>query len=542
MNSRLRDLRSGSSLIAIAAVAAGLCLAASPAGAVDFGDPDSDYYLHLGGWLRNTTGFNLEKEPATGYDEWYNPSMIRNELLLDADAKTGPLKWKFIGRLDREVKTDYLNELENLNNKQSPNGTAGGDAYMEQYDTTTFSQFMREAYTDFDMGSRVHMRLGRQQLVWGESDFFSAMDMIHGYDYRWRLFFENKEEYRKPLYMAHTTVAVPEANSNIDFFLRPGIDPGESIGNSYNIEGGRWIPNPYRGVDFTAFTEYNYHHRDADKDDPTYGIRWKGQAGELGYSLAYMRTFNPDPIMNPSTGAVPQAFGVTNAQSYKGEPVNGTLGDWIYPQINAFGVTGNYYVPAIDAVISAEGVFIPKKPYNYGALNSSLPGWGGVREKDTISSMIRIDKNLDFQDTLGTNRPSLSSLQIFDTWLTNFKESDEVVEFASFAHRKHEHTTYVTWFVLLNFLGDTINPSFVVGVDASNGGGFMIPAVDFAFGDDWRLKLEADLFWDTASKSPSATDSNGVHSNLLGVSEHETAMFGWFHGSDQFVARLTRQF
>ena len=513
----------------------------TPAAAYDIGDPSSDYNVHIGGWLRNWTGFSLDKQSTTGYDKWWDPTMVRNEFLMDVDAKTGLVKWKFIGRFDREIETDYLNQLESLNRIQSPNGLVGRD-YMSQYDTTRFSQAAREAYADFDVGERLNFRIGRQQLVWGESDFFHAMDIIEGFDLRYRLFFENNEEYRKPVFMDHTTIAVPELSGDLDFYVRPGADPGELIGNSYDIEGGRWTPTPYQGVDFTSFTAYNYHSKDANKDDPTYGVRWKGTLGDLGYSLAYIHTFNLDPVMNPATSATTSAFGVSGQQAYKQRPINTTLGDWVYPELDNFGASANYYVGPLDTVFSAESVYTPKRTYNFGELASSLPGWGGIKEKNTYVNMIRADKNLNLQDILGTNRPSLASLQMFDTWITDFKSTDQIVEFASFAHQRHEHETMLTAFILMNYLGDTINPSFVVGVDASNGGGFLIPAVEFVLGDRWRIKAEADLFWDEAHKSPSAVSSTGSHSNLLGISESQTSLFGWFHGDDQFVVRTTYLF
>jgi hypothetical protein len=517
----------------------------SQALALDYADASGDVSAHVGGWLRNWTGFNMDKVPSSEMKtKWWDPAMVRNEILLDMDAKTGPVAWKFIGRFDKEIETDYLHTLDHLNNIQSPNGTVGNGRYMEQVDTNTFLQGAREFYAAFDVGNRLNLRIGKQQIVWGESDFFHAMDIISGFDYRQRLFFENNEEYRKPLMMAKVNLSVPEANGNLDMFVRPGLDPKDSIGSSYNIEGGRWQTTPYNGVDFTAFTQYNLQNPKGNKDDPTYGARWKGDWNEIGYSVAYIRTFNPDPIINPNRNSATQAaFGVNDSNSYGGAPINKMLGDWIYPEINSFGATGNYYVAPVDSVFNVEAVYIPKKPYNYGMLQSSLPGWGGVKEKDTMVSMLRIDKNLNMTPSLlGTNRPSLSSFQVFDTWNMAYNANDQIVQFASFGHVQHEHTTYVTWFAVLNYLGDTINPSFVVGVDASNGGGFLIPAIDFALGDVWRLKFEADLFWDNNSKKQSAVNNLGGHTNPLGISENQAGLFGYFHGDDQFVMRVTRQF
>jgi len=531
-----------STAISISIAAAAFCC---PLKAYAYEYSEGDNSVKVGGWLRNWTGFNLDKVPGSEMkNKWWDPAMIRNELLLDVDAKTGKVGWKFIGRYDREVKTDYLSRLNSEITNQSPNGLSGNGNFMNMYNTTQFLEAAREFYTTFDAGDRINFRLGKQQIVWGESDFFHAMDIISGFDYRQRLFFENNEEYRKPLIMAKANINIPEVNGNLDLFIRPSLDPGSSIGNSYDLQGGRWAVTPYQGVDFTSFTQYNYHAAGADKNDPTYGARWKGEWNEIGYSLAYIKTFNPDPVINPSgMNSTLSAFGVTSTKQWGGQTSNQILGDWVYPEIHAFGGTANYYLDSLDAVFNIESVYVPNKPYNFGQLKSSLPGWGGIIEKDTQVSMLRVDKNINLQNLLGTNRPSLSSFQAFDTWLLNFKSTDQIVQFASMGLPQHEHSTMLTYFIVLNYFGDTVNPSFVVGVDASNGGGFLIPAVDISIGDNWRLKFEADLFWDNHSKSNTTYNANtGVKSNPLGISENQTGLFGWFHGDDQFVARVTRQF
>ena len=143
-------------------------------------------------------------------------------------------------------------------------------------------------------------RCGRQQLVWGERDFFQSMDVVHGYDYRGRLFYENNEEGRKPLMLFNFRLDFYELGGSLNWYIRPGWDRKEDMGSNYNIEGGRWIPHPYRGVDFTQFTTSYRTERDSgDWSDMTYGIRWNGEWGSIGYSFAYMKSFAPAPGVNP---------------------------------------------------------------------------------------------------------------------------------------------------------------------------------------------------------------------------------------------------
>jgi len=550
------------------------------------GDNEPFYNLNMNGYLRTTVGVMLQDNDETKADDKYRMNMAEVTLNLDFDIKTGPLNWKVITRFDKEAQTDYLDDLEERQDAVGLMGNYSGTGahrkgdFMEQYETTDeVFDWLRELYFDVNLlDDRLMVRVGRQQLVWGESDFFQAMDVVHGYDYRGRLFYENNEEWRKPLMLFNFRLDFYELGGSLNWYIRPGWDRKEDMGSNYNIEGGRWIPHPYRGVDFTQFTDsYNTDHDSGDWSDMTYGIRWNGEWGSIGYSFAYMKTFNPAPIVSPRSagatgspssngkafnddGAYGEVFLMTgSSHSYGGyEPTQASvLGDWMYPEIDIFGYTMTGFNSPMDATLSAEIAFIPNKPYNYGSLDSILPGWNGVIEKDTINMMFRIDKEFKWMDSLGTHRPSLSSVQLFDTWILSHDDKDEIVEFASFGAQKKEHTAYLTIFTLMNFHRDTINPSFVAGTDLTKGGGFAIPAVELVYGDDWRLKAELNLWWNDgdAKKSCKNLGNTGGGSTcqygalgadsghaLLGKSENSAGFMDYFAGDNQLVFKVTRQF
>ncbi len=565
--------------------------------APSYGGDEPTYGFNYSGYLRETIGVSLEDHDETSADDKWRMTQAKTTLQLDFDIKTGPLNWKVVTRFDKEVQTDYMDDLEDRSNYTSDefgitgnygkNGIKGD--YMEQYDTIDETMdWLREVYFDVNLfDDRLFVRVGRQQLVWGESDFFQAMDVVHGYDYRGRLFYENNEEWRKPLMLFNFQLAMDEFNGTLNWFIRPGWDRAEDMGSNYNIEGGRWIPHPYRGVDFTSFTNsYRTDHDSGDWDDTTYGIRWNGTWGSIGYSFAYMKTFNAAPIVNPRSSADGDDlfyhgfWGVEgDTQAYGGDEPSGgqscdssswldgylvegpggynlcpsggsVLGDWMYPEIDVYGFTVNGFNQTMDATLSAEIAYIPNKPYNYGSLDSDLPGWNGVKEKDTINLMLRIDKEFKWMETLGTHRPSLSSIQLFDTWVLAHDDDDELVEFASFGAPKKEHQAYLTIFTLLNFNRDTINPSFVAGTDLSRGGGFMIPAVEFVMGDDWRFKVEADLWWNDGDKKKmcgsgvtnDGSCDTGIGEQNLGKRENSAGFMDWFADDNQLVFKLTRQF
>ncbi|MBI2312614.1 MAG: LysR family transcriptional regulator [Betaproteobacteria bacterium] len=513
---RLRMSATGLALAALGLGWQGVYAAEKEAG---IGGAEENF--HLGGYARGWVSMNLQDIPETAGDDRYKPSMIRGSVLLDADLKTGPAKWKAIARLDREYKTSYLKDLEAL---RATTGTLGGDDpnIMDNYNQAE----LREAYVDFNPTDRLSIRLGKQQIVWGESDFFHAMDLVHGYDLSWRLFFEGEnEEWRKPLVLMSARLQVPEAKGQIHGYIRPGLDPCKDIGNTYDIRGGRWFFQPYRGFDLTAFTAKDCEHPDGDYRDVTGGIRWSAEAGPVNYSVAYLRTFSADPVANSAFAPFLKA------------PA-GPVFDLIHPKIDVLGATVSGYSAGLDAVLSAEAAYIKDQPFNVGQGPLLAPtqgaaaglGLGGIKKKNVLSTMLRADKNLHFERVLGTNRPSLSSVQLFDTWVLNHKDSDDLVRLFAYGSPLKEHSTILTAWTVLNYKGDTINPGLAVGFDLTNGGGFLIPSVDFVFGDKWRLKVEADIFWRKGAASVPFDPNPNVQ------------LFGYFANNSQLVARLTRLF
>lgn len=514
----------GTSLLCCSLVA----VAAEPAGT-----DENDNSFHLGGYARVWSSFNLKDQPDTTGNDRGKLSMLRGSVLLDADAKTGPINWKAIGRLDREYKTEYIQNLEDLTKLKTPGGP--GSHVMDQYNRGD----LREFYADLNVSERVKLRLGKQQVVWGESDFFRAMDIVHGYDLRWRSFLEGEnEELRKPLILANALIQVPEANGTAQVIVRPGWDRDKDIGNTYDLYGGRWTLQSFVGADFLNAGQtmaYDYRHPAGNTKDVTGGFRWKGSAGAINYSLAYLKTFNPDPIVN-------SAFA-----PYQKAPSN-PFGDWIFPKIDIIGVTASTQVQPIDSVLSTELVFIKDAPYNVGlgtpgskfqpapfGTRNTIGGFGGVVTKNTLVSMFRLDKNLNLKSLIGTSADSFFTVQVFDKWILGFERADEIVDLAGYNAPKSRHSTIITGVLATNFKSNTVNPTLAAGYDITHGGGFVIPSVDFVMGDKWRLKVEADLFFYRDQRTPDI-------GSVSGLSESNTHLFGALAHHDQLLLRLTRQF
>lgn len=528
-------------LPSVAVSAALSVMALSSAHAAEAAAGAGDFNYAISGYVRGWLSMNLENQEE--YKQAFGAntkrhargklSMVRGSILVDNDASWNGLKFKAIARLDKEYKTNYLQDLEdmratNASGPASPLYQGRGKSITDNYNNFDFREFWVEA----PIGDRTTVKFGRQQLVWGESDFFQAMDVVHGYNLSWRLFFEGEnEEWRKPLILLSTKIRVPEANGLLAAYIRPGLDRCEDMGNTYDVRGGRWFFAPYRGFDASRInTVTNCETKGADKDKWTYGIRWQGEYAGVNYSVAYLKAAAGDPVVNSGIGAPGTA--------YKGVKAKGSVSDFIHPNIDVIGATVSGYSDALDAVLSAEMAYVIDQPYNVGTgafnpgnIGIGNPGLGlnGIKEKDLLIAMLRADKNLKFEDILGTTRPSFSSIQIFSRQIMNFKKSDDLARLFFWGTKRKENDTILTMFTVLNYQNDEINPGFAVGFDLVNGGGFAIPSVSMTFGDKWLAKLEADIFWDSASNG---TQFSGESSQL----------FGYFKGSSQLALRVTRQF
>ncbi|HQX06319.1 MAG TPA: hypothetical protein PL024_02545 [Thauera sp.] len=517
------------------------------------------------GYLREHISWNLENpylmdtEDPNGLvgarskgNYRYDPSMVRTTLKLNLFKNFGSSQFNISGRAAREIETGYLKDLQKAMDQNAASDFFSGrrQSSVNLMDDVYNDVELRELWWQTEVTPTTTLKLGKQQVVWGETDFFQSLDVVHGYDNRIRSFLEpENEDVRKPLWMVNLTERFDSVGGMMQALFIPGsVNRARDRGNSYDLEGGRWANNPNKGITFDTATfgadvPYNFDHKAADMDDASYGFRWKGMADEWEYSLAWFHGPSVNPVINPNPnsplGVGDAASGRKFVGAYKNDyrsDSGSTVGELIYPFVDVFGVTANRYLESLDAVFSTEISYIPKSPYNVGIQAGEkggcafFPGFCGVVEKNVLKTMVRLDKQLALQSYLGTSRPSFFSMQLFNTWITSYDRDEEVVNLAGFSGRAKEFSTIVTAILATNYDNDRINPSLAVGTDLTYGGGFVIPSVEFAYGNNWRVRVEADLFFNDERQERSLQNFNN------------TNLFGYFNGNDQLVVRATYQF
>ncbi|HWU67345.1 MAG TPA: DUF1302 family protein, partial [Stenotrophobium sp.] len=233
-------------------------VAASPLVLAD--DNGGEDRFHLDGYLREEVSVNAKNwQDTPNYNDQGKVSMARTTLRLNLDFKVSDAVTVVAkGRAAREIDTPFLKHLQSL----------GGNSYRGKNLTDLYNDVdLREWYADIKASDRVKFRIGKQQIVWGETDFFVANDLAQGYDDVWRSFLEPaNEELRKGNIILKTNIDVPEANGGIEAFLRPGWDRKRDIGTEIDVYGGRWSSQPYAGVDFRNIDPYAWHNTKADID------------------------------------------------------------------------------------------------------------------------------------------------------------------------------------------------------------------------------------------------------------------------------------
>lgn len=597
-----------------------------------------DANLNLSGYLRQYVSMNLQDPVEVPGDDTGDISMVRTQVRGDFKG-TNVFKLPAGGvdifmsvRLVGEQDTLYQDKLADIDkyaaryptrpglgtgNFQSgaygytsadgANG-AGACCAGDYTDYYMYHQFpVRELYADVPLiKNRLNLRFGKQQIVWGETDFFQGTDLMHGFDYTWRSFLEpENEELRKPLIMANFQLQVPEANGSLQVVLRPGWDRADDIGTNFDIHGGRWSQSGQRGVDFSSVLNYNYHHPKGDVDDPTGGIRWQGIWGDINYSLLWLHNFTPDPVINSCSAGKPSdpannicywapggladfLYGVlapdpgvgllrTATHTFGPEPTPSArqrssvyrtfyLGDIIYPIVDTFGGTMSAYVPFLDAVFSAEAAYTIDKPFHTGGAEAvssraAFPGLSGIITKDILRTMFRLDYQARWTQKLpliGTARPSFLSFQLFNTLILDYNKADDIVNVGHARHLK-EYSPLLTTILSLPYHNDRFIVGLVGAFDMEDlGNGLFAPTAEWVIGDHFRLKAELDWFFNDGAKTnpsngvralpltgplPASTMPTGTFTEpLCRGNGCDASVFGFFEGSNQFMLRATYQF
>ncbi len=173
-------------------------------------------------------------------------------------------------------KPDYFNYIVEGGKKPNPLEWTGRD----------YQVYFPALILDYNRGP-VNLRIGNQQIAWGQALFYRVFDVVDGLDLRRHLVLDYaQEEYadeRVPALGIRTSWQVNE-ELLFDSFVQkfqPSIYPNPNT--PYNV-----IPSQFTVHDL--YVQGNYD------DKVNFGLRFKGNYGQWGFQAAGVRRYNPDGV------------------------------------------------------------------------------------------------------------------------------------------------------------------------------------------------------------------------------------------------------
>lgn len=210
---------------------------------------------------------------------------------------------------------------------------SNGEATYLSYSNEDYMIDIPALYFDYSKGP-LWVRIGQQQIAWGEALFFRVADVANGLDLRRHLFFDlGAEEYAD------------------ERLASPGVRATYRVNDTWEVEGFAQMFQPTvlptRGspmsVVYNPFGLNNHDGFQKVKDQVNVGFRALGTFGDLGVQVFAVSRHNPDPIFSLSPGG--QTDGPFGDAPF---PVGGTPG-------TSFADQAFVYYQYVDGVPVAAG-------------------------------------------------------------------------------------------------------------------------------------------------------------------------------------------
>jgi hypothetical protein len=286
-------------------------------------------------------------------------------------------------------------------------------------DALKWENVLREAYIDVDFADiPLSLRLGRQQIVWGETDNFRLLDRVNALDLTWHLQQEIEigrgwDQLRIPYWMMKWLYRLDDVGPVSNAFLEGFWNPGDWYPNKRRfLPYSPWslpLVNPIpealstleRGT--VLFRQGDYTRNPADNSQV--GVRFSGFTAGINFTMAYLyQRWAGDDGSN--TGFLRADLDPTSANAAL---ANGQLPAWYStPYTHVFGVSGNYFEEHTEAVLKSEMVYILGAPFNDGDKRSPI----------LPSQLFGISKRDMWQGVIGFDRPTwIRFLNPNATWL-----------------------------------------------------------------------------------------------------------------------------
>ena len=476
-----------------------------------------DKKLSISGYVQNQSSYRLGGDS----DQWVSSE---NRLQVEIDAKLHPnvtMFGVFRGMYDAvydlrsdsdQWKRDYAGSRDNLSTEYK----------------------VRELFMNVAMGNW-NFRIGKQQVVWGETDGLRLMDIINPLDMRRQFTTRDWSDIRIPQTMVKATYGIdPMNNSFLELLWNPGnierdkiyFDTTMSndykspwtISNSQDLVGLQ----PLRAGGLVGIVEEDTPEW-INVNKSEFGARLGGEGGGWFLTLNYWQGFSKSPVVESNLTPL--------------EPFLASLGGHpLFPpppfQYLTFPLPLPFKLEYLrERVVGftfnkATGLWVWRGEFaTYLDKHYNKTGFTGIAgfmpditvvERTLQASMLGFDyKRLI--TWLNPEKMFFISGQVFNHHIFDY---DEELRFGPYAQKPREDSYALSLLVNTEYHVGRIVPEVLVVYDAAATGWYIKPRVEFKYGQHWRPEIGALVFTGDQYELP----------------------FGELNNNDEIYVRLKYQF
>lgn len=367
---------------------------------------DKDRTCHLSGELQTRGSWRTEDSKgftspsvAAGHTVQHR-SLLYVEVNHDLKNVNWPADFKVKYHLRARFLYEGIYDYGPSNFRNLPNKN-----YIEDIDDFKWDAALWEAYADISRGP-LFLRLGRQNLSWGETDVFRLLDSINPLDNTFGGIFEDLDDRRIPLIMARSSYNFgrvgPVASFTWEGFWVPGaldnnVSPYSPPGTPYELP----IPPAADGSVPGIVTLYDRLDNPSEKSSSSrWGVRLQGVLGNnLTVAVAHYKSFLDDPagrfVVDRQGALLPLPLTASAVAVEK-----------VFKRVRITGASMNFYERHTNMVIRSEFAYLEDVPVFIPDINTPAPRLvifpvpalqfsdGRIPTKDQIRFSLSVDKDV----------------------------------------------------------------------------------------------------------------------------------------------------
>ena len=361
-------------------------------------------------------------------------------------------------------------------------GFGNSDVRKDLHNETNFHEVVRELYVNY-MHNNLNVRIGKQQIAWGESDGLRLCDIINPLDLsREGPFRDSDEGYettRIPLWLARIEYTFSDMHLGpidepaIEFVFNPGDvrqtrSPSDSIWQPH----AALLPAGIKASIKDDNRDKKFRHRE-------WGFRLKGNIYDTFVTFNFYSGYLHDPIVR-STGF--------NAGTLYVEKK--------YMKVQSYGLTASRELYGfrkivkgqVNPVLRMEMLYQHNYPYNTAQFPEVLTGGDELDKKDVIRYMIGFDwpAKISF---LNPDRYFFISSQFFHYHILGYPNRYRLQNGPYSDWQAKENQYYSTLLMRTSYFHDLVKPQVLGVMDWTYGTSWIKPKVKFEIGNHWRPEV-----------------------------------------------------